>query len=158
MSATSYLSSRSSAQNIFITNQKPELVVQMFAAFAFASPSSLGWDETVKGFGAGNDRHYEFTIEDKRYVTKKCISEYAIDTITGRGTRIYLVVDNETGEESVLKDYWNDVSCRRESEIVAEMLEAVRQTYDCETSTASDRKSTRLNSSHSGESRMPSSA
>ena len=109
----------------------------MFVSLAFATPSALGWDETVKGLIIDRVRHYEFKVDEKTYVTEKCIAEYASETIIGRGTRIYLVVDKETKAKCVLKDYWIDDNRKREGEIVAEMLEAVRQTYDCETSTGS---------------------
>ena len=60
----------------------------MFVSLAFASPSALGWDETVKSFIVDRVRHYEFKVDEKTYVTKKSITEYASDTIIGRGTRI----------------------------------------------------------------------
>ena len=76
----------------------------MFVSLAFATPSALGWDETVKGLIVDRVRHYEFKVDEKTYVTKKSITEYASDTIIGRGTRIYLVVDKETKAKCVLKE------------------------------------------------------
>ena len=59
---------------------------------------------TVKGLIVDRVRHYEFKVDEKTYVTEKCIAEYASETIIGRGTRIYLVVDKQTKAKCVLKE------------------------------------------------------
>ena len=94
----------------------------MFASFAYASLSESGWDETVQSIYTGNNRRYLYNVEERTYETVRCLADYSMHNLLGRGTRIYLVVDKETGEECVLKDFWADATSRREKEIMDEIL------------------------------------
>ena len=102
----------------------------------------MGFDPTVTLFRhPSGETSFDIVVrsaheEDAVYRTNATLFDAGHDQLLGRGTRVWKAarLDKDSGQSTaktvVLKDSWVDA----------------------------DRKSTRLNSSHSGESRMPSSA
>lgn len=72
-------------------------------------------------------RQYRIRVGDKTYITVKMLSDHAADSPIGRGTRVWLVID-EAGPPDcyyVLKDVWVDNGRETEDEIRSNLLKDV---------------------------------
>ncbi|KIK65022.1 hypothetical protein GYMLUDRAFT_39433 [Collybiopsis luxurians FD-317 M1] len=107
----------------FFTN--PDRLVHFFIAFAFSSPTALGWDPTIEYLDIQDgQRRYKITVDDQEFTTVSVLADYAADGTVGRGTRVWLVEDKQ-GERYVLKDLWLDDDQLPEHTIRAELLQDV---------------------------------
>ncbi|KAF9066788.1 hypothetical protein BDP27DRAFT_1404234 [Rhodocollybia butyracea] len=106
--------------------EQPELLVQLFLSFAFASPSKMGWDPTFS-FSHIHDGHRQYIIEveGKVYTTISIISDSSANSPFGRGTRIWKVQDSE-GKIHVLKDLWLSFDTVPENQILMQIIEDIR--------------------------------
>lgn len=108
--------------------KEPERLVDLFMAFAFANENGeeTGWDPTVEvNDPIQEPRQYIYDIEGKKYLTLQIIDEHGTDSMLGRGTRVYLVIDMKTGVKMVLKDYWVDETRCFEKDINMRILKDV---------------------------------
>ena len=124
--------------------QQTEVLLDVFVRFLFSNRTELGWDDSIQRIAP---QIYKIRVRDKLYTTTKKLCDISAEEIEGRATRVW-EAESEDKTRVVVKDVWLDESQRPEHELIQEILEKNDE----------DRKSTRLNSSHSGESRMPSSA
>ncbi|KAJ3871744.1 hypothetical protein F5051DRAFT_184280 [Lentinula edodes] len=109
---------------------EPEKLVHVFLAFAFASRTDAGWDPSMSFIlpaSPTEKRQYRIRVGDKTYITVKMLSDHAADSPIGRGTRVWLVID-EAGPPDcyyVLKDVWVDNGRETEDEIRSNLLKDV---------------------------------
>ena len=150
--------------------------MHFFLSQLYADETDLGLDPTMKMLLPVGDGPptYDMTVrvsaeETIVYRTRELIDQENATSLRGRGTRVWDVVLVEDGvanadDSGVLKDFWVDADRTREGEILNNIRNSglepeLQAALDAHLLTVvADRKSTRLNSSHSGESRMPSSA
>jgi hypothetical protein len=94
------------ADDMLIQELNP--LIQFLATLAVADYSDLGFDESVKRVLVGGLVQYRFTVGDKEYVTLSVLADYRANTITGRGTRVWVVklFGDKSGRTYVLKDAW----------------------------------------------------
>jgi hypothetical protein len=88
--------------------------------------TDLGFDTGIKRIG-DNDFDLQFNIEETKYNTSLLLYDIGADAPCGRGTWVFEVKDQETGEVRVVKDCWveNRKGKRMEHEIVAGIKETV---------------------------------
>jgi hypothetical protein len=72
---------------------------------ATASETDLGFDTNIKKIGE-TDFDLQFTIGEKVYHTSELLYDIGADAPTGRGSRAFEVVDQETEKVRVIKDCW----------------------------------------------------
>ena len=87
------------------TSQDPESLLKFFLVLATSPKMDLGFDTNIKSIGI-TDVDLEFTIQGTGYRTSKLLYNLATDTATGRGTRVFEVVDQKTKKIRVIKDCW----------------------------------------------------
>ncbi|KIK65073.1 hypothetical protein GYMLUDRAFT_194872 [Collybiopsis luxurians FD-317 M1] len=103
----------------------PDRLVHFFIAFAFSSPTALGWDPTIQYFDTHEGhRRYKITVDRQEFTTVSVLADYAADSTVSRGTRVWLVEDKR-GERYVLKDLWLDEDRLPEHTIREELLKDV---------------------------------
>lgn len=80
----------------------------------------LGFDTNIRNIGAA-DVSFEFTIQGTGYRTLRLLYELGADTVTGKGTRVFEVIDQRTKEVRVIKDCWveDHAGNQMEHEVVA---------------------------------------
>lgn len=63
---------------------------------------------------------YEIQVQDKTYVTVKCLSDHAANTIAGRATRVWEAYEKgqEKGVTFALKDLWMSMQAQQEGDIL----------------------------------------
>ncbi|KAH9485747.1 hypothetical protein JR316_0002662 [Psilocybe cubensis] len=105
----------------------------------FSTPEQLGYDPNVT-LDTTADHRYIFTIpmlpgdtlnaQSRRFRTVETISEYRLNNITGRMTRILLVKELDTGKKDpprfVLKDIWLDKEAQTERELQSAIFYDIR--------------------------------
>jgi Fungal protein kinase len=131
-------------------NQDPQNLIKLFAAFAFADQTSLGFDPTIEKHEDGKQFIFSVrpTIEKceddkkqkqpitsvhpnnkpqpRRFLTIKLINSYGAEPFRGRGTRVFKAIEieqdgSEKGLPVVLKDIWVDNDLAREGAILAQL-------------------------------------
>ncbi|KAL1726891.1 hypothetical protein EV714DRAFT_276179 [Schizophyllum commune] len=120
----------------FDLHKDAEELVQFILFSAFATPSQLGFDPTVRRVALNNTLHYEFDVvdlegRDRAYRSVAIVHENRAAELHGRAMRVFKVVDvecsveHEHGPEFVLRDYWpyDDDVTSEEWRIQREILE-----------------------------------
>ncbi|KAL1756179.1 hypothetical protein FB107DRAFT_274163 [Schizophyllum commune] len=121
----------------FDLHKDAEELVQFILFSAFATPSQLGFDPTVRRVAVNNKLHYTFDVVDfeSRHRTYRSVAiehENPAAELHGRAMRVFKVVvyvecgvEHEHGHEFVLRDYWpsNDDPTSEEWKIQREILE-----------------------------------
>jgi len=87
------------------TFQDPDSLLKFFILLATSSATDLGFDMNIKSVGE-TDFDLQFTIEGREYRTSRLLYDIGADAPTGRGSRAFEVVDQETKEIRVIKDCW----------------------------------------------------
>ena len=114
----------------------PKNLIKLFAAFAFADPTSLGFDlnvqpDTVKEGQFVVTVHPDNNFQTpRRFRTIQSLSSYGAEPLRGRGTRVYEATEideygNSIGSPVVLKDTWIDSDRNREGSVLASIDAAV---------------------------------
>lgn len=84
----------------------------------------------MKVFNLANDiPTCRIQVGENIYETVEVLSSFAVETIVGRGTRVYNVRDLRTGKHYVLKDVWVEDGRALEHEIREKILEVVKVTF-----------------------------
>ncbi|KAJ3780163.1 hypothetical protein GGU10DRAFT_279798 [Lentinula aff. detonsa] len=111
-------------------------LVHLFISFAFSSRQDFGWDPTIicidPEFSPPDLRKrrvYEIEVRNdtgkaKFYKTVRILADYAADSTVSRATRVWLVEDDK-GDQYVLKDVWLDMDRLPEHEIRTQLLDDV---------------------------------
>ena len=94
-----------SGASIFDPSQDPESLLKFFTMLATSSKMNLGFDTNVKSIGETN-LDLEFTIQQTVYHTSRLLYDFGADPATGRGTRVFEVIDQKTKEVRTVKDCW----------------------------------------------------
>ena len=97
-------------------------MIVIFLTFAFASKLDLGWDDTTTPILDGERILYNIKVGDRTYRTLKILSNFAVHTIVGRATRVFLVKDVASQKEFVLKDVWLAKGRKMEHGVQHELL------------------------------------
>ncbi|KAL5525353.1 hypothetical protein ACEPAF_9223 [Sanghuangporus sanghuang] len=105
-------------------------LAQVFLSLAFASEEELGWDPTVQAIMVSDkERVYFIKVKDRMYMTKKILEDVAADGLLSSGTRVWEVIDVDSGETRILKDTWVEDDRDLESVIYSMMLEDVQREH-----------------------------
>ncbi|KAL5520272.1 hypothetical protein ACEPAG_9485 [Sanghuangporus baumii] len=105
-------------------------LAHVFLSLAFASEEELGWDPTVQAIMVSeNERVYCIKVKDRMYMTKKTLEDVAADSLLSSGTRVWEVIDVDSGETRILKDTWVENDRALESVIYGMMLEDVQREH-----------------------------
>jgi len=104
------------------TSQDPESLLKFFIILATASETDLGFDTNIKRVGESNF-DLEFTVRGRTYHTSKLLCDIGANVMTGQGTWVFKVNDQETEEVRVIKDCWLEdrPGGQMEHEVVAEI-------------------------------------
>ena len=109
------MQSHASGASISDPSQEPEKLIKFFTILATSSEQDLGFDTNIKRIGE-SDFDLEFTIQEKVYHTSTLLYDIGADASTGRGTRAFEVIDQETKEVRVIKDSWIEDRSREQME------------------------------------------
>lgn len=96
-------------------------MISLFYLIAQQTKEELGWDPTVE---RTRNEQYVFTIDCKRYTTKRELATFGADSMVGRGTRVYEAEDAE-GKTVAIKDSWRDSSRDHEGLILKNILQDI---------------------------------
>ncbi|KAJ3743586.1 hypothetical protein DFH05DRAFT_1525854 [Lentinula detonsa] len=112
-------------------------LVHLFISFAFSSRKDFGWDPTIicidpefSSLDRRKRRVYEIEVrndtgEAKFYKTVRILADYAADSTVSRATRAIWLVEDDKGDQYVLKDVWLDMDRLPEHEIRTQLLDDV---------------------------------
>ena len=84
----------------------------------------LGFDTNIRSICAANVSS-EFTIQGTVYRTLRLLYDLGADTVTGKGTRVFEVIDQRTKKVRVIKDCW--VEDRAGNQMEHEVVVGIKQ-------------------------------
>jgi hypothetical protein len=100
-----------------------ETFVTVLAQFVFATKTSVGYDPSMSRIRIDDKTRYTITINKKKYLTTKLLSDVSAQGISGCSTRVWLCRDPE-GNECVVKEQWLNYGRTPEHEVQEKILEA----------------------------------
>lgn len=103
-------------------------MIDIFLRFAYATPIQLGYDPTVKRVRVGDEIQYEFTVDEKVFVTVgEPLSDFRADSVKGRSTRVFRVYEKGCSTEILyaLKDLWIQDGGPFEGDFMQDILASV---------------------------------
>jgi hypothetical protein len=100
-----------------------ERFVTVLAQFAFATKTTVGYDPSMSRIRIDDKTRYTITINKKKYLTTKLLSDVSAAEIYGCSTRVWLCTDPE-GNECVVKEQWLNYGRTPEHEVQEKILEA----------------------------------
>lgn len=102
-------------------SQEPDSLLKLIIMLVTSDETNLGFDKSIVRIGNKSNFDLEFTIQDTVYHTSKLLYDLGADAATGRGTRVFEVVDQKSKEVRVIKDCWieNRPGKQLEHDIVA---------------------------------------
>ncbi|KAF4623719.1 hypothetical protein D9613_001461 [Agrocybe pediades] len=125
-----------------IVNFEPAWLVKAFTAFMFATKEEMGYDPNITRHDAHTFTYRIPVAGGARFFrTKKVISEYRSNNVTGRMARVWLVDEVESSTKKaivkeydrVLKDVWLEDSARTEKQIQNAIFEDIEKFWSSPT-------------------------
>ncbi|KAL5520260.1 hypothetical protein ACEPAG_9473 [Sanghuangporus baumii] len=108
-------------------------LVQVFLSLAFASKEELGWDPTIQAIMTSEKKRlYYIEVKGRMHMTKRILEDVAAEALISSGTRVWEVIDIESGEPCILKDTWVEDDRNVERSIHSMMLDDVEKIYGVE--------------------------
>ncbi|KAI0754582.1 hypothetical protein C8Q80DRAFT_375939 [Daedaleopsis nitida] len=117
--------------------------IKALASFLFATEEQLGYNPSIRYCsqkeGGKTTHHLVYKVENRFFKTTKTVSDYPNLGVTGRGTRVFEVVEVPSFDDlhpvegalpKVLKHVWLEQQAKTEKEILAmvfERLEALQE-------------------------------
>ncbi|KAF5364010.1 hypothetical protein D9756_001069 [Leucocoprinus leucothites] len=108
--------------------------VHTFVSFLFATKAEMGFDPTVHRVEIANEYRYVYEVQKRFFLTKAPIFDPRVLCISGRKTRVWMVVEVasiskdalrkplDNGKEYALKDVWLDEGSLTEGKILSHIF------------------------------------
>lgn len=109
------------------------MLLSFFILLATSSEADLGFNTSIRRVGS-LDFNLEFTIQHRRFCVLELLYNSGVTPACGRGTWVFKVKDEMTGEVCVIKDCWvEDYAGRQmEHEVVAMIKEKMGDKVFCD--------------------------